>query len=69
MRWVLVEILYLTEVILVTNNESKLFNYTHLIKDGIGEWNIEFRKVNLIKQIKLRLWLKSSFYNTRGKFY
>jgi hypothetical protein len=43
---VLVEILYLTEVLLVTNNESKLFNKTLLIKDEIGKLNIEFRKAN-----------------------
>ena len=26
-----------------------------------GKWNIEFSKVNLIKEIKLRHWLKASF--------
>jgi hypothetical protein len=29
----------------------------------IGKWNNEFRKVNLIKEIKLGLWLKASFYD------
>ena len=29
----------------------------------IGKWNIEFGNVNLIKEIKLGLWLKASFYN------
>ncbi len=28
-----------------------------------GKWNNEFRKVNLIKEIKLRHWLKASFYD------
>ncbi len=28
-----------------------------------GKWNNEFRKVNLIKEIKLRRWLKASFYD------
>jgi hypothetical protein len=28
-----------------------------------GKWNNEFRKVNLIKEIKLRPWLKASFYD------
>ena len=31
----------------------------------LGKWNNEFRNVNLIKEIKLGLWLKASFYNTR----
>ena len=30
-----------------------------------GKWNNEFRKVNLIKEIKLRRWLKASFYDTQ----
>ncbi len=29
-----------------------------------GKWNNEFRKVNLIKEIKLRRWLKASFYDS-----
>jgi DNA topoisomerase VI subunit A len=28
-----------------------------------GKWNNEFREVNLIKEIKLRRWLKASFYD------
>ena len=28
-----------------------------------GKWDNEFRKVNLIKEIKLRRWLKASFYD------
>ena len=28
-----------------------------------GEWNNEFGEVNLIKEIKLRSWLKASFYD------
>ncbi len=28
-----------------------------------GKWNSEFMKVNLIKEIKLRRWLKASFYD------
>jgi hypothetical protein len=34
---VLVEILYLTEVNLVTDYESELFNKTHLIKEELGK--------------------------------
>jgi hypothetical protein len=30
-----------------------------------GKWNNEFRKVNLIKEIKLRRWLKASFYDNK----
>ncbi len=30
----------------------------------MGKWNNEFRNVNLIKEIKLGLWLKASFYDT-----
>ncbi len=33
------------------------------MKEMIGKWNNEFRKVNLIKEIKLRLRLKASFYD------
>jgi len=29
-----------------------------------GKWNNEFGEVNLIKEIKLRSWLKASFYDT-----
>ncbi len=32
-----------------------------------GKWNNEFRKVNLIKEIKLRRWLKASFYDIAYK--
>ncbi len=28
-----------------------------------GKWNNEFGEVNLIKEIKLRRWLKASFYD------
>ncbi len=32
-----------------------------------GKWDNEFRKVNLIKEIKLRRLLKASFYDRDGK--
>ncbi len=40
-----------------------------LIKEMIGKWNYEFRKVNLIKEIKLGLWLKASFYDNSPFFW
>jgi hypothetical protein len=33
-----------------------------------GKWNNEFGEVNLIKEIKLRSWLKASFYDTKFSF-
>jgi hypothetical protein len=33
-----------------------------------GKWNNEFGEVNLIKEIKLRRWLKASFYDSKTDF-